>query len=734
MTIVLNSLQRSSIKWSNYSDENAEYLARKNATGQKSLKDSTAITSINSANRLMQTVSKLSYELSQLQNINKDLNENMSRLESTKTLLERMETLTRTALEDSDSDNRNIIASQLDEVWAQVGNIAMSGDKSDFFEVQYISVPVVSNGTQGDDNIIGTDGDDVVRTYGGNDIVDGGLSNDQIFGGTGDDTLIGGEGSDELNGEDGSDTLNGGLGNDGIFGGVGIDNIDGGDGDDYLDGGDDDDVMLGGLGIDTLYGGAGADDLDGGDGDDTIIGGAGNDLIEGGLGTDIAVYNGSLLDYDFFYDGTTLTITDKTGAEGVDTLTGIEKVQFDEGIYTLQMQPFNNGLNDSFVSTADKDLMIGGNTTAPEWDAFSPETGDAVYVMGTRGVINAGRGAGIFINPNQVRFENATGGIMVDMSTRYAIVNGENQIAGTGTNLLSYIGSRYDDVIIGDSEGNWLRGIKGNDIIYGDGGDDTGLYGGADEDVIIGGTGNDQIYGNDWMPGGAAKTTTDGGVIDTAVFSGNRADYTINITTDGDGHTHGTVADNVGSDGIDNLYSIERLQFADGIYDVNGTYLSAVTTDYIATKPVIPAPPASIPPALPEYTPMVFEPSLGDIPIFVAKDGDSATTIRLDWVGTTNGWTFDEDIEADLKTIQNMLKNIEMALGDVGNKLNINTNKMNLLTSKNSLMQGNISDLLSVDTEKTATELNLATLRQQLSMTAMGLTLESSANILRLFG
>ena len=49
------------------------------------------------------------------------------------------------------------------------------------------------------------------------------------------------------------------------------------------------------------------------------------------------------------------------------------------------------------------------------------------------------------------------------------------------------------------------------------------------------------------------------GDIDTAVFTGVVANYT--VTTDANGVT--TVTDNVGTDGTDTLYNIERLQFAD---------------------------------------------------------------------------------------------------------------------------------------------------------------------------
>src|SRR5690606_9129530 len=54
---------------------------------------------------------------------------------------------------------------------------------------------------------------------------------------------------------------------------------------------------------------------------------------------------------------------------------------------------------------------------------------------------------------------------------------------------------------------------------------------------------------------------------DTAVFSGNRSNYTIT--------TKGTVTTVVGPDGTNALKNIEQLQFADGLFDLSGNPLSA---------------------------------------------------------------------------------------------------------------------------------------------------------------
>jgi len=74
--------------------------------------------------------------------------------------------------------------------------------------------------------------------------------------------------------------------------------------------------------------------------------------------------------------------------------------------------------------------------------------------------------------------------------------------------------------------------------------------------VLLGGAGDDKLVG--------------GVGTDTAVFSGDRSAYTIS-TVDG-------VTTVTGLDGTDRLTEIERLQFADGLYDLAGDPLAAPQT------------------------------------------------------------------------------------------------------------------------------------------------------------
>jgi len=80
-----------------------------------------------------------------------------------------------------------------------------------------------------------------------------------------------------------------------------------------------------------------------------------------------------------------------------------------------------------------------------------------------------------------------------------------------------------------------------------------------DNDTITGGEGNDEAIG--------------GGGTDTYIFSGSFADYTFAVKS---GKV--TSTDNVGTDGIDTLQSIEEMVFTDGTAEVlNGQVVFTAT-------------------------------------------------------------------------------------------------------------------------------------------------------------
>jgi Ca2+-binding RTX toxin-like protein len=88
------------------------------------------------------------------------------------------------------------------------------------------------------------------------------------------------------------------------------------------------DSLLGNSGNDRLYGNAGDDLLDGGDGSDFLEGGRGDDLLKGGSGTDSASYAGNIASYIVTKSAAGITVSDKNGTDGLDTLSGVERLIF----------------------------------------------------------------------------------------------------------------------------------------------------------------------------------------------------------------------------------------------------------------------------------------------------------------------------------------------------------------------------------------------------------------------
>ena len=92
-------------------------------------------------------------------------------------------------------------------------------------------------------------------------------------------------------------------------------------------------------------------------------------------------------------------------------------------------------------------------------------------------------------------------------------------------------GTRHDDTIYGNYANNTLRGLDGSDRLMGRGGDDT----------LIGG---------------------DGDGTDTAVFSGNFAEYSFRTLHFNDGQSFLEVHDTrLDRDGTDYVIGVERLEF-----------------------------------------------------------------------------------------------------------------------------------------------------------------------------
>jgi hypothetical protein len=113
-------------------------------------------------------------------------------------------------------------------------------------------------------------------------------------------------------------------------------------------------------GNDVLTGAGGADLISGGDNDDRLAGRGGADALDGGAGIDTVVLNGARGDYVFDYVGGKLTVHDlRAGApDGVDTLTGIEKLEFTGGATKPSGAIEGSYASETFKATTNADLFL----------------------------------------------------------------------------------------------------------------------------------------------------------------------------------------------------------------------------------------------------------------------------------------------------------------------------------------------------------------------------------------
>lgn len=214
------------------------------------------------------------------------------------------------------------------------------------------------------------------------------------------------------------------------------------------------------------------------------------------------------------------------------------------GVATAGSETWDLNSIERVTGTSWGDLLIGD-----EGNNHLRAMGDYDWIVGSGGNDTLDGGGG----RDTVAYTSATSGITASLVTNRGTrgqADGDIYIS-----IENLTGSSYADVMYGNDEANILRGMAGDDIIYGGGGRDT-IDGGAGHDLIYGGAGNDRITG------GPGRDTIDGGTgWDTAIYSGARADYTIQSRTDG--YTVVT-HNNGGIDGTDFLINIDVIEFMGG--------------------------------------------------------------------------------------------------------------------------------------------------------------------------
>ena len=127
-------------------------------------------------------------------------------------------------------------------------------------------------------------------------------------------------------------------------------------------------------------------------------------------------------------------------------------------------------------------------------------------------------------------------------------------------------GSTVVDTDFGFAATTAVQALAGDDVVFGTAYGEE-LRGGAGDDQINGGSGDDNLYGE-----GGDDNLNGGEGLDQAIFSRNKADYSLQLTAVGY-----TVKDNLGIDGIDTLLNVEQIVFSDVTLTVDTTAPIATT-------------------------------------------------------------------------------------------------------------------------------------------------------------
>ena len=96
-------------------------------------------------------------------------------------------------------------------------------------------------------------------------------------------------------------------------------------------------VLSGTAGADVLNGSPQADTIFGLAGNDYLAGKAGNDSLDGGAGIDTAAYLNPIAQYRVTNGGGSFVVSHKTGTDGVDTLSQMERIRFSDKTVDLSV-------------------------------------------------------------------------------------------------------------------------------------------------------------------------------------------------------------------------------------------------------------------------------------------------------------------------------------------------------------------------------------------------------------
>ncbi len=438
---------------------------------------------------------------------------------------------------------------------------------------------VVMGGTSGNDIIISGIGDDTLYGDDGNDRLEGGDGVDMILGGAGDDIIT------DLGGDD---VIQGGDGNDAIQGGNGVNLIIGGFGQDFINSGEDASEMFGGVGNDFLLGSRVNEQDMGNEGDDWLEHGN----ADGSPGDNFDPFGRDQVIGNDVYIGD--TVIDIMNAEGGDDIMVGNGGQQDHylGASGYDWAVYKDSPTGVILFS---DLLFENEATAL---GVNPSTLDRYQSV--EGLSGSQFGDYLVGSDNLTSFF-ATSGFTGSILTNFALINGLQALVAPARNpALSpdfNANSFSGEILLGGDGSDVLKGGGGNEIIDGDAwlNVQIGVYDNLAHTTLQERFNSmldlqDRVFSGEINPGrlGIVReirtTLLDGTPIgrdfDTAVYSGNLADYTMVLNNNGTANTADDyyVVTDVGSglDGVDIVRNIERFQFADQSVVVGGLNASPV--------------------------------------------------------------------------------------------------------------------------------------------------------------
>ena len=498
---------------------------------------------------------------------------------------------------------------------------------------------VVMGGTTEADKIVAGEGDDTVWGYEGNDTIEAGYGVDIIHGGDGDD-IITNAGTDIGM----TDKLHGEKGNDVIQGGSGLALLFGNEGQDFLIAGPDGKTAFGGQGNDFILGGDGGDGLLGNEGDDWIEGGPRFDVISGENSE--LFFNSTIVGHDVLNGGA--SDTDYDGESGDDIMFQAEGIQrnngmagFDWAIHKGDTVAANTDLgiplfdNQEAFILRDRFDLVEGLSGWKHNDILTGRvaaTNTRAEATGTAAIPGPNSPLDSFSNDLLQKNVSLINGLdqLVAHRVRVPVVDaGGNPVLDANGNpeLIVLDTSQAADIILGGGGSDTIKGFAGDDIIDGDKWLNVRIkivkdgvsytadgmtekvylesdyaYGAPKAGAVaqFGGKTLDALMLSATLNPGQlsiVREIVDGDMdntaTDVAVYGDLMANYTVTSNDDGSVtvehvtvtvETDPTTGNNRASDGIDRLFNIEKLKFADGevnltppklslhVYDAGGNF------------------------------------------------------------------------------------------------------------------------------------------------------------------